>query len=115
MKFDFLPGTFAIIAGLMILYWSYSLFKSQKNKIIITFVVTIGIICIILGCLGIYKDGLEGVNLLIFGITMTIFMKNDKGPHGGPLWSWHIEGWFAAFFSIILGIIIILEDLHILE
>ncbi|MEE3417256.1 MAG: hypothetical protein VZR53_18100 [Prevotella sp.] len=115
MKFDFLPGTFAIIAGCMILYWAYSLFKSQKNKIIITFVVTIGIICIILGCLGIYNDGLEGVNLLIFGITMTIFMKNDKGPHGGPLWSWHIEGWLVAFLSILFGIIDILEDLHILE
>ena len=117
MNHIFSPGPFAIIAGLMILYWSYILYKTKKNKYTILFVVAVGIICMVIGGIGIFNNYFDGINTLIFGITMTIFLKNDKdnASDWGPLWSWRLVGWGSAIGSIIGGIIIILEDLHILE
>ena len=115
MNQNCLAGALAIVAGIMVLYRSYKYYKAKKNIIVQTLIITIGICILISGCIGIYTKALDGVNVLLFGIVWFDFMRKSDKPCGGVSTVMHNKGWFAAIFAIIAGIIIILQDLHILE
>lgn len=110
-----LIGAFAIIAGFMMLYKCYKLHKVKKGRIIQMVSLTAGVCMLALGCIGIYKNALDGINILLFGIVWFDHMRKSDKPCGGISWNLYYEGWFVAVFAIIAGIIIILQDLHILE
>jgi len=42
-------------------------------------------------------------------------MRRNPKTSGGDVSGMHTRGWVAAIFAIITGILLILEDLHILE
>ena len=75
----------------------------------------IAIVELITGCIGICLTMLDGVNMLLFGITAFWYMKKPHEPSGGVESVMHSKGWVAAFVGIIGGILRILEDLGILE
>lgn len=110
-----LAGALAIIAGFMMLYKCYKFHKVKKGRIIQMVSLTAGVCMLALGCMGIYKNALDGINILLFGIVWFDFMRKSDKPCGGVSTVMHNKGWFAAIFAIIAGIIIILQDLHILE
>ena len=110
-----LAGALAIIAGFMMLYKYYKLHKVKKGRIIQMVSLTAGVCMLALGCIGIYKNALDGINILLFGIVWFDHMRKSDKACGGISWNLYYEGWFVAVFAIIAGIIIILQDLHILE
>ena len=110
-----LAGALAIIAGFMMLYKCYKLHKVKKGRIIQMVSLTAGVCMLALGCIGIYKNALDGINVLLFGIVWFDHMRKSDKPCGGVLVNMHYRGWIAAVFAIIAGNIIILQDLHILE
>ncbi|MBO5615458.1 MAG: hypothetical protein J5932_04970 [Prevotella sp.] len=115
MNQNCLAGALAIVAGIMVLYRSYKYYKAKKNIIVQTLIITIGICILISGCIGIYKNTLDGVNILLVGIVACWFMKKNKISNDGLSSIKHYQAWFAAIFFVIAGIIRMLEDLHILE
>ena len=68
-----------------------------------------------LGCAGFNKKDLDGINILLFGLTMFHIMKKAHSNHTGVSSSMNFKGWIAAVFAILAGIIRILENLRILE
>lgn len=115
MNQNCLAGALAIVAGIMVLYRSYKYYKAKKNIIVQTLIITIGICILISGCIGIWKKTLDGINILLYGIVWFDFMRRNPKTSGGDVSGMHTRGWIAAIFAIITGIILILEDLHILE
>lgn len=97
------------------LYKYYKLHKVKKGRIIQMVSLTAGVCLLALGCIGIYKNALDGINILLFGIVWFDYMRKGDKPCGGVSVIMHYKGWFVAVFAIIAEIIIILQDLHILE
>lgn len=109
-----LASVFAIIASIIIYRWVYKFHKAKKGKIKFWCLIILGTMCILSGCVGIYKQILDGINCLVFGIIMFIYMKNDNAERDLLLWLMHIRGWFAAIGAIVIGIMRILQDFGIL-
>lgn len=109
-----LAGVFAIIASIIIYRWVYKFHKAKKGNIKFWCLIILGTMCILSGCVGIYKQILDGINCLVFGIIMFIYMKNDNAERDLLLWTMHINGWFGAIGAIVLGIIRILQYFGIL-
>lgn len=110
-----LAGALAIIAGFMMLYKYYKLHKVKKGRTIQMVSLTAGVCMLALGCIGIYRNALDGINILLYGIVWFDYMRKNPKSSGGDVSGMHTRGWIAAVFAIIAGIIIILQDLHILE
>ena len=113
MAQNYLSGILALIASMIIFYQSLILYK--KNKWYILFTIPLGVCMLVLGCAGFYKKDIDGINILLFGVTMFYIMRKDHSNHTGVSSSMHFKGWIAAVFAILAGIIKILENLHILE
>lgn len=115
MNQNYLAGALAIMAGFMMSYQCYKLRKAKKGITIQIFSIAIGVCLFVLGNIGIYKNTLDGVNILLVGIVACWFMKKNKISNDGLSSIKHYQAWFAAIFFVIAGIIRILEDLHVLE
>lgn len=113
MNQNYLAGALAIIAGIMVLYRYYKYYKAKKGIIVQTLIITIGICILISGCIGIYKNALDGINVLLFGIVWFDFMRRNPKTGGGDVTGMHIRGWIAAIGAIITGILLILDHLNI--
>lgn len=109
---NYLAGALVIVAGFIVLYYYNKKRKVEKNYRHI-YMLAIGIIELISGCLGICLNTLCGINLLIYGITIFWFMSNEKAPNSGVLITMHNKGWWSAIFATLIGILIILDDLNI--
>ena len=114
MNQNYIAGGLAIIAGFMMLYQFHKLHKVNKSITIQILSVAIGICMLSLGSIGIYKNALDGINVLLVGIVTCWFLKKTQIPNNGISSVKHYQAWFAAVFFVIAGIIRILEDLHIL-
>ena len=102
-----------LIASIIIFYQSIILYKKRRWYIFLT--IPLGVCMVALGCAGFYKKDLDGINILLFGLTMFYIMKKDHSNHTGVSSSMNFKGWIAAVFAILAGIIRILENLRILE
>lgn len=107
-------GILAFLASMFIYRWAYKFHKAKKGKIKFWCLIILGTMCILSGCVGIYKQILDGINCLVFGIIMFIYMKNDNAERDLLLWLMHIRGWFADIGAIVIGIMRILQDFGIL-
>ena len=110
---NYLSGFLDLIASIIIFYQSIILYK--KKKWYIFFTIPLGVCMVALGCAGFYKKDLDGINTLLFGLTMFYIMKKNHSNHTGVSSSMNFKGWIAAVFAILAGIIRILENLRILE
>ena len=110
---NYLSGFLDLIASIIIFYQSIILYK--KKKWYIFFTIPLGVCMVALGCAGFYKKDLDGINTLLFGLTMFYIMKKNHSNHTGVSSSMNFKGWVAAVFAILAGIIRILENLRILE
>ena len=110
---NYLSGFLDLIASIIIFYQSIILYK--KKRWYIFFTIPLGVCMVALGCAGFYKKDLDGINTLLFGLTMFYIMKKDHSNHTGVSSSMNFKGWVAAVFAILAGIIRILENLRILE
>jgi hypothetical protein len=108
---NYIAGALAIVAGFIVLYYYYKKSKTEKNNRHI-YMVAIGIGVLISGCLGIFFNSLDGINILLFGIVWFEFMRKHK-CNCGDVSGMHLRGWIAAIFTIIAGILIILDQLNI--
>ncbi len=115
MNPNYLAGALCVIAGFMMLYQCYKLRKVKKSMTVQILSIVISVCMMILGSIGIYKNTLDGVNYLLVGIVACWFMKKSRTSNDGLSSIKHYQAWFAAVFFVIAGIILILEDLHILE
>ena len=113
MNQNFLAGTLAIVAGIMVLYRYCKYYKAKKGIIVQTLIITMGICILISGCIGIYKNALDGINVLIFGIVWYDYMRRSPKADGGDVSGMHTRGWIAAIGAIIAGILLILDHLNI--
>lgn len=111
MSLNYYAGTLAIVAGFIVLYYYYK--SAKQRRAIGIYMLAIGIVELITGCIGICFIILDGINLLLFGITMFWFMSNEKAPSSGVSITMHNKGWIAAIGSIIIGILLILDHLNI--
>ena len=112
MEQYYFAGALSIVAGLMVLYYYNNKRKVDNNNSHI-YMLAIAIVELITGCIGIYFTILDGVNMLLFGITMFWHMRRSKAPDSGVLISMYNKGWMAAVFAIIYGILTILDHLNI--
>ena len=110
---NYLSGFLDLIASIIIFYQSIILYKKKRWNIFFT--IPLGVCMVALGCAGFYKKDLDGINTLLFGLTMFYIMKKDHSNHTGVSSSMNFKGWVAAVFAILAGIIRILENLRILE
>lgn len=69
---------------------------------------------LLFGFIGIVTNELDGINCLLTGMTASFFLKKDKSRHTGVGWTMHINGWIGAIFTIVIGIVRILEDLNLI-
>lgn len=107
-------GMLAFLASMFIYRWAYKFHKAKKGKIKFWCLIILGTMCILSGCVGIYKQSLDGINSLTFGIIMFIHMKNDHQEYDLFAWTVHMRGWGAAIGAIVIGIMRILQDFGIL-
>ena len=113
MKQYYSAGILSIIAGFIVLYYYIQKRKTDKSNRHL-YMLAIAIVELITGCIGICLAMLDGVNLLLFGITMFWHMKKPHKPSRGFV-NTRFKGWVCAIGGIICGILRILEDLGILE
>lgn len=65
---NYLSGFLVLIASIIIFYQSIILYK--KKRWYIFFTIPLGVCMAALGCAGFYKKDLDGINILLFGLTM---------------------------------------------
>ena len=111
----YVAGFLAIVFGVRVLFLSYRQYKTQKSISLQIMTVCLGLCMLTIGCIGIYKETYDGINLLLTGISGCWLMKKSEVPDGGVFVNMHYRGWIAVIFAVIAGIIRILEDLHVLE
>lgn len=109
---NYIAGALVIATGFIVLYY-YNKKRKAGNDNRYIYMLAIGIGELILGCLGIYFNSLDGINILIYGITMFWFMSNEQAPSDINLKIMHNKGWLSAIIGIIAGILIILDHLNI--
>lgn len=115
----YIAGALDIIAGCIILYFAFKIYKqyklrkSRRSRFLLILSVFVGLCQLALGIIGICKNTLDGVNLLTFGITWSFIMSRDHNSHSGVGVTMHHKGWIAGIGAIILGILIILDELNI--
>ena len=107
-------GILSIAAGLIVLYYYNKKRKAEKDNRHI-YMLAIAIVELITGCIGICFTILDGVNSLLFGITIFWFMRKPRYSDSGDVSGMHFKGWIAAIGAIIAGILKILTDLRILK
>lgn len=64
---NYLSGFLVLIASIIIFYQSIILYKKRWY---IFFTIPLGVCMVALGCAGFYKKDLDGINILLFGLTM---------------------------------------------
>ena len=109
---NYLAGALVIVTGFMVLYYYNKKRKAEKNNRHF-YILAIAIVELVTGCLGICLNTLCGINSLLYGITMFWHMRNSQAPNSGVLITMYNKGWWSAIGAIILGILIILDELNI--
>lgn len=69
---NYLSGFLVLIASIIIFYQSIILYKKRWY---IFFTIPLGVCMVALGCAGFYKKDLDGINILLFGLTMFYIIK----------------------------------------